>query len=126
MGAADSYGASAQTTFFMGSVGDLTSTASHSGYFMRDGELQRIVEGRRTVGRRSAAGFPETIEIEAKDAAGRELHAVGTCVNRMRMAMPSYICWMNGVTWTVDGEELWGGDDDVPGGRPARHVSIPA
>jgi hypothetical protein len=26
---------------------------------------------------------------------------------------------MSGVTWTVDGEELWGGDDDVPGATGA-------
>ena len=121
IGHADSYGASADSTFFMGSAGDLSTTSFHSGFFMRGGEVQRIVEGRRTV-RRSETGHPESIEIEACDATGRTFHAVGACVNQLYIPMPSYAMWSNGVQWDVDGASMWGGDDDVPGGRPARHL----
>jgi hypothetical protein len=120
VGHADTYGASAGTTFFMGSSGDLSTTSFHSGFFMRDGQIQRIVEGKRSV-RRGVAGHPESIEIEARDAVGRTFRAVGTCVNQLYIPMPSYVMWSNGVQWDVDGEAMWGGDDDVPGGRPARH-----
>jgi hypothetical protein len=105
----------------MGSAGDLSTTSFHSGFFMRGGEVQRIVEGRRTV-RRSEAGHPESIEIEACDATGRTFHAVGACVNQLYIPMPSYAMWSNGVQWDVDGASMWGGDDDVPGGRPAGHL----
>jgi len=121
VGHADTYAASADTTFFIGTSGDLSTTTFHSGFFMRDRELQRIVEGRRTV-RRSDSGHPESIEIEARDATGRSFRALGTCVNQMYIPMPSYVVWSNGVQWDVDGELMWGGDDDVPGGRPARHL----
>ena len=120
VGHADTYGASADTTFFMGSSGDLSTTRFHSGFFMRDGEIQRIVEGRRTV-QRGVAGHPESIEIEARDATGRTFRAVGKCVNQLFIPMPSYTMWSNGVQWDLDGQAMWGGDDDVPGGRPAHH-----
>jgi hypothetical protein len=121
VGHADTYAASRDTTFFMGSAGDLKTTSCHSGFFMRDGEIARLVEGQRTVCR-AESGLPEAIEVAATDAVGRQLRAVGTYVNQMHMPMPSYVLWSSGVQWNVDGEEMWGGDDDVPGGRTARHV----
>ena len=121
IGHADTYAVSGDTTFFMGSAGDLATTAAHSGFHLRDGEIARIVDGQRTV-TRTSSGVPETIEVHATDELGREVRAVGTYVNRMYIPMPSYVLWSNGVQWTVDGETMWGGDDDVPGGRPARHV----
>jgi hypothetical protein len=121
IGHADTYAASTDTTFFMGSAGNLSTTSFHSGFFMRDGEIQQIVEGRRTV-QRNDVGYTESIDVEAQDEAGRSFHAVGTCVNQLYIPMPSYAMWSNGVQWDVDGESMWGGDDDVPGGRPARRL----
>jgi hypothetical protein len=121
VGHADTYAVSGETTFFMGSAGDLATTNAHSGFHMREGEVARIVDGQRMV-TRTSSGVPDTIEVHATDALGRHLHAVGTYVNHMYMPMPSYVLWSNGVQWTIDGEALWGGDDDVPGGRPARHL----
>ena len=70
IGHADTYAVSGETTFFMGSAGDLTTTNAHSGFHMRDGEIARIVDGQRTV-TRTSTGAPDTIEVRATDALGR-------------------------------------------------------
>jgi len=96
---------------------------------LRDGDLQPIVEGTRTVIRRSEHGVVEALEVDAIDAAGRTLHAVGMCVNHLYMrSTPSIALWNNGTEWTVDAERMWGQDSDVPGGRVGRraHPAPPA
>jgi hypothetical protein len=104
-------------------VGEEPTTTVHSGYLFRDGELQPIVEGTRTVTRRSDAGTVEAVEVDAVDAVGRTLHAVGSCVNHLYMrSTPSIALWLNGTEWTVGGERMWGQDQDVPGGRVGRRV----
>ncbi|WP_261574099.1 DUF7064 domain-containing protein [Frankia gtarii] len=118
----DTYAASARSAFLIGTAGQEPTTTAHSGYLLRDGDLQPIVEGTRTVTRRSSQGVVEELEVDAVDAAGRTLHAVGTCVNHLFMqSTPSIGLWNNATRWTVDGERMWGQDQDVPGGRPARH-----
>jgi hypothetical protein len=52
VGHADTYAASADTTFFMGSAGDLVTTSFHSGFLMRDGEIQRRRSAHRPAERR--------------------------------------------------------------------------
>jgi hypothetical protein len=120
MNYSDTYGASERTAFLVGTAGESPTTSVHSGYLLRDGELHPIVEGSRTVTRRSAQGWVEQLEVDAVDAKGRTLQAVGTCVNHLYMqATPAVALWNNGTEWVVDGERLWGTDQDVPGGRMA-------
>jgi hypothetical protein len=116
------YAASAETAFMVHSVGTLSSTKVMDGYLLRDGRLQSIVEGERIVKSRDAnRGSPAELIIDAVDDAGRSLHAVGTCVNRVLMqATPGMVAWACGTNWNVDGEDMWGEDHESPG-RPAGH-----
>jgi hypothetical protein len=123
MNYSDTYGGSARSAFLVGTAGEEPVTTVHSGYLFRGGELQPIVDGTRTVTRRSDAGVVEAVEVDAVDAAGRTLHAVGSCVNHLYLrSTPSIALWTNGTEWTVDGERVWGQDQDVPGGRVGRHM----
>jgi hypothetical protein len=84
-----------------------------------------IVEGTRVV-TRSSRGYPMVISVDALDDAGRTLHAVGETVNRFRLegmpGIPNVGVWSSGMRWEVDGEVMWGKDDDVPVGL-ASHVA---
>lgn len=121
VGHADTYLADGRTTLFVRSVGDLGTTSVYGGFLMRDGALRRVVDGQRTV-ERSELGHPTSIRLEVTDETGRTLRATGRCVNQLRIPMPAYVMWSNGVQWDVEGEPVWGGDDEVPGGRPAHHL----
>jgi hypothetical protein len=120
-GYSDTYAASSEGGFLVGTAGTLARTEVHGGYLLRDGLLQPIVRGERQVLRRSEGGVVEELVVEAEDAAGRTLRAHGTCVNHFLMqATPGVLFWVNGTRWDVDGEEMWGEDQDVPGGREPR------
>ena len=60
------------------------------------------------------------------DDTGRTLHAVRETVNRFRLegmpGIPNVGVWSSGMRWEVDGEFMWGKDDDVPVGL-ASHVA---
>lgn len=85
-----------------------------SGYLVRNGVEAPLVDGtRRVVERR--AGFPVRIEVEATDALGRRLEAVGTARNRLaNQASPAQFAWMTMTSWQVSGAgELIGEDQEV-------------
>jgi hypothetical protein len=124
-GYSDTYGFSDDVSFFVGTAGTQTLTHSHGGYLLRDGDLQPLTEAERTVVRRSPDGYPKELVVEATDATGRTIHARGSCVNHLRLAMPGYTFSVNGTRWDLDGRALWGQDHDVAGGRPARHPKRP-
>jgi hypothetical protein len=125
-GYSDTYGASPERAFFVGTAGDHFTTQVHSGYYFRDGELRSIVEGTRSVAR-SSRGYPMAISVDALDNTGRTLHAVGETVNRFRLegmpGIPNIGVWSSGMRWEIDGEVMWGKDDDVPVGL-ASHFDV--
>lgn len=94
-----------------------------SGYLVRDGLMSPLVDSRREVVERRD-GYPVRIELEATDADGRRLEAVGTTRNRLaNQATPSQFAWMSMTSWQVEGgpdmigedQEVW--SPDMLGGR---------
>lgn len=84
-----------------------------NGYLMRDGTWCKLTSGRRTV-RRDRQGRPAEITVQAEDAEGRRVEAVGTTVSRQVFtAYPSMFCWNSLVRWELDGHTCWGEDQDV-------------
>jgi hypothetical protein len=125
-GASDTFGASANGSFFVGTFGgDLSGTDVYGGHLWRDGELRAVVGGKRTIVRRSASGYPEELLVEGVDDKGRTFRAEGIAVNRAFMQGTAYVLWSSGVSWIVDGEAMWGKDDDVPVGRTTRRFLKP-
>jgi hypothetical protein len=84
-----------------------------SGYLLRGDERADIVDGTRST-QRSSEGWPTRVTIDAVDALGRELHAVGDCVNRIVFTpYPKMLNWSSLTRWSFDDAEGWGEDQDV-------------
>jgi hypothetical protein len=126
MGFSDTYAATPKTAFFIGTSGDHRRTEVHSGFLFKDGQLTQIVEGERTV-TRSGRGYPMVITVSAMDEDGRRLHVVGRSANRFRLegvpGIPNVGVWSSLMRWEVDGEIVWGKDDDVPVGLASHFLS---
>jgi hypothetical protein len=123
---ADTYAIAAGTSFFVTSMGGLATTDVLSGHLLRDGTLEAIVEGQRSVERHPVHGFPERVTIDAADAMGRTTRATGVCTNQLLMTTVvgvPFPFWVCGTNWTIDGEPGWGQDQDVPVGRPAPQIA---
>jgi hypothetical protein len=120
---AASYGASGNSAFMVHSYGTLDSGQVMDGFLLRDGRYHSVVSGQRTIVKRGAErGYPQEVIVEGVDDAGRSFRAVGTGVNRILMqATPGMISWACGMTWDLDGEQIWGEDHEAPG-RPAHRV----
>ena len=72
---------------------------------------------------RPGGGWPEEVELEARDALGRELRTRGTTRNRIaNQATPDMFSWMSLTEWAFAGtsfgedQEVWSPDRLV---RPA-------
>jgi hypothetical protein len=118
----DTWGTSATGTFFVSHQGSYNSTAVRDGHLLRDGRVERVVSGQRTVLERHEDGYPLRIQVEGVDRAGRTFHAEGRCVSRVLVQGTAFIVWTNGIHWEVDGEPMWGRDDAGPLSRPARQL----
>jgi hypothetical protein len=104
-------------TTLRGNVGSFVSGV-FSGYLVRDGVHAALVDSaRRVIERRD--GYPTRIEVEATDALGRRLDAVGVACNRFaNQATASQFAWMSMMRWTVvDGDrtatDVIGEDQEV-------------
>ncbi|MDX2277897.1 MAG: hypothetical protein NW206_20800 [Hyphomonadaceae bacterium] len=78
-----------------------------AGWYLRDGELAALKEGRRSVSR-APDGRVQTVRIEAVDAMGRPLLAEGRTVNWFRwtgLPVFNYFCLTD---WNLNGEQAWG------------------
>lgn len=83
------------------------------GFLMRDGVWAPLTTGVREV-RRDDAGRPVRVGLEATDDLGRALHAEGTVHSRHASGLYShFLCWVSLTSWTFDGHEGWGEDQDV-------------
>jgi hypothetical protein len=84
-----------------------------TGYLMRDGQWSLITEGIRNV-ERDAMGRPAVVRVEAIDATGRSLEAVGHTVSRQVFtAHPDMFCWNSLARWQYDDQIAWGEDQDI-------------
>jgi hypothetical protein len=83
------------------------------GFLRRDGRTVSLTGGERTVERDPAHGWTTRVRIEATDAEGRELVAVGEPVSRMIINRHTFIDVNGLVRWEVDGQVGWGEDQDM-------------
>ncbi len=79
------------------------TTPAIGGYLLRDGEMATIVEGSRRVLERDGPR-PIATEIRARDALGRELHAIGRVQTPAEfMLFPDRGQWWSLCQWDYDG-----------------------
>lgn len=95
-----------------GNVGSFASGV-FTGYLVRDGVHAPLVDATRRVVDR-LDGYPQRIELEAVDALGRRLEAVGTTRNRLaNQATAAQFAWMSMVEWDGAGAAAIGEDQEV-------------
>jgi len=83
-----------------------------AGFLLAGGEKADLVAGVRRV-ERSAEGWPARVVIEARDARGRELRAIGATRNRLaHQASPGLFAWMSFTRWDFAGG-CFGQDQDI-------------
>jgi len=83
------------------------------GFLRRDGRTVRLAKGERQVQRDARHGWISRIELQASDAEGRELVAVGEPVSRIIINRHTFIDINSLVRWTINGEVGWGEDQDM-------------
>jgi hypothetical protein len=86
-------------------------TMVFGGYLVRDGRHANLTGGtRRVVSRRE--GSPAVVEVDANDAEGRTLRAVGhTFASLASLSTPGMFAWMSGCYWDVDEDRKAIGED---------------
>lgn len=83
------------------------------GFLLRDGHMANLVEGQRTVVRDPDHGWATELRLEAVDADGRKLDAVGESVSRIFINRHTFIDLNSLVRWSVGGDDWWGEDQDM-------------
>ena len=83
------------------------------GFVRRDGRTVGLAGGERQVRRHPVHGWVESVTIDATDAEGRPLHAVGEPVSRMIVNRHTFIDINSLVRWDVGGSVAWGEDQDM-------------
>jgi hypothetical protein len=83
------------------------------GFLRRDGRTVSLARGERVVERDDLHGWITRIRINARDAEGRELHAVGEPVSRIILNRHTFIDVNSLVRWDLDGALAWGEDQDM-------------
>ena len=84
------------------------------GYLLRQGDVRRVVDGRRQVTRDPEHGWIRSETIEGVDETGRGFRADGEALSRIVINRHSAITWTTLMRWTVDGESTaWGEDQDM-------------
>lgn len=100
------------------------------GYWLRDGDVMRLVGGTRSVERDHDK--PVRARVEARTQQGDQLLALGTCTNRFAMqSSPNYFAWMSGTSWELDGvgsghgqdQDVWS-PDQLRAARRAPAVAV--
>lgn len=89
-------------------------SGSMHGYLTLDHKTLALTEGTRTVERDLVTGAPQRVTINATDAEGRELHAVGRSISKMAMPIPGVhaVVWTSLMSWTINDVSAWGEDQE--------------
>lgn len=83
------------------------------GFLRRDGRNVRLTQGERRIERDATQGWITRIELDARDAEGRELVAVGEPVSRIILNRHTFIDINSLIRWDINGEIGWGEDQDM-------------
>jgi hypothetical protein len=84
----------------------------HTGYLRQGGVLSRIASGTRRV-LREPGGHLTSIELDVTDVTGRSLTAHGRPLSDMTLGPSTSICICTALAWTIDGQTVFGEDQDV-------------
>jgi hypothetical protein len=83
------------------------------GFLLRNGHTIRLTQGERKIERDTANGWITRIELQARDAEGREIVAVGEPVSRIIINRHTFIDINSLIRWNMNGEIGWGEDQDM-------------
>ena len=83
------------------------------GFLLRDGRTVRLSQGARKIERDTTNGWITRIELQARDAEGREIIAVGDPVSRIIINRHTFIDINSLIRWDMNGEIGWGEDQDM-------------
>jgi hypothetical protein len=83
------------------------------GFLRRNGHTVPLTRGERRLKRDAVNGWITRVEIQASDAEGRQLLAVGEPVSRIVINRHSFIDINSLVRWDLNGEIGWGEDQDM-------------
>ena len=83
------------------------------GFLHRDGRTRPLARGERRLERDTQNGWVTRVEIEARDSAGRELHAVGEPLSRIVINRHTFIDINSLMGWDINGESGHGEDQDM-------------
>ncbi len=83
------------------------------GFLYRDGRTLPLTQGERRVERDKDNGWITRVEIQARDADGRELLAVGTPLSRIVINRHTFIDVNSLTQWDINGEGGHGEDQDM-------------
>ena len=83
------------------------------GFLHRDGRTLPLTQGERRVERDGSNGWITRVEIQAQDAEGRELLAVGTPLSRIVINRHTFIDVNSLIQWDINGEGGHGEDQDM-------------
>jgi hypothetical protein len=84
----------------------------YTGYLRRDGRLARVSEGTRSI-ERASDGAITSMELDITDELGRRLTTRGEPLSRLALPHAAVVTWCTAMRWTVDGETIYGEDQDV-------------
>lgn len=83
------------------------------GYLLADGRKSQILKGWRRLERDPRRNWVTRVEVEAEDQDGRKLLADGRAVSRMMLPTARGISCYTLLSWTLNGAQAWGEDQDV-------------
>lgn len=83
------------------------------GFLRRGGRTSSLTRGERRLERDSVNGWITRVELQARDAEGRELLAVGEPVSRIVINRHTFIDINSLMRWDINGEISWGEDQDM-------------
>lgn len=83
------------------------------GFLRRDGRTVSLAGGERRVERDLEHGWVTRIELDATDAEGRSLQAVGVPVSRITINRHTFIDINSLIRWEHDSAVAWGEDQDM-------------
>ncbi|SEG88551.1 hypothetical protein SAMN04489712_12229 [Thermomonospora echinospora] len=85
----------------------------YTGYVRRDGQVARIVDGRREVLRDPAENWVTGISLEVRDELGRVTTGRAEGLSRMFLPGATSLCLNTSLRWTIEGRTVNGEDQDV-------------
>ena len=107
------HGQTATDAFLSYAAPDESGSPVTRGFLWRDGDAAELVSGTRRI-ERAEDGAPERVVIHAQDSLGRQLDAVGTCINAMGfLATPWMFTWNCLTRWEFSGVRGWGEVQDT-------------